>query len=104
MGGRTDDNREVAETSIIEMMMMSKAHLFVGQGSSNFYRTALELKSSNCDCVPAFYSLDAPWCFDFAVKAGKNVYVDTVRDVKEHEPWKFPWPLSKDNHAYDWLC
>lgn len=73
-----DYNRELADTSIIDMMLLSKAHLFVGQSTSNFYRTALELKSSSCDCIPAFYSLDSPWCFDFAVKAGKNVYSDDV--------------------------
>lgn len=69
-----DYNREVADTSIIEMMMLAKTNLFVGQSTSNFFRFALELKSASCDCVPVFYSLDSPWCFDFAARAGKNVF------------------------------
>merc|ERR1712086_607832 len=79
-----DYNREIADTSIIEMMMLSKAHLFIGQATSNFYRTAIELKSASCDCMPAFYSLDSPWCFDFAVKAGKNVYNN---DTASNNKW-----------------
>ena len=57
-----EHNREVAEQSILEMMMLGKANLFVGKATSNFYRTALELKAAACDCMPAFYSLDSPWC------------------------------------------
>ena len=66
-------NREVADHSIIEMMMLGKANLFVGKATSNFYRAALELKAASCDCMPAFYSLDSPWCFDFVIKAGVDV-------------------------------
>ena len=58
----------------MEMMMLAKTNLFVGQSTSNFFRFALELKSASCDCVPVFYSLDSPWCFDFAARAGKNVF------------------------------
>merc|ERR1719424_986542 len=47
-------NREVADHSIIEMMMLGKANLFIGKATSNFYRAALELKSASCDCMPAF--------------------------------------------------
>ena len=73
------NNREVAEHAILEMTMLSKASLFIGKSTSNFYRTALELKAASCDCMPAFYSLDSPWCFDFAIKAGVNVDEEGTR-------------------------
>merc|ERR1711988_917204 len=71
--GQPDHNLVVAEVSSIDMIMLSMSHLFLGKMTSNFYRTAIELKSAGCDCVPAFQSLDSPWCFDFAVNAGLSL-------------------------------
>ena len=53
-------------------MLLSQCDAFVGKFTSNFFRTAFELHSSYCDCVRPFVSLDAPWCFDWGVRAGRN--------------------------------
>ena len=54
------------------MMLLSRAHLFVGKFSSNFFRAAYATHNAACDCIAPFISLDAPWCFDFGVDEGKN--------------------------------
>ena len=41
------------------------------------------LKAASCDCMPAFYSLDSPWCFDFVIKAG----VDVDGDKRVRNAW-----------------
>ena len=46
--------------------------LFVGKFTSNFFRAAYALRAAQCDCAPLFSSLDAPTCFDFGVRAGRN--------------------------------
>ena len=50
----------------------TQCDLFVGKFTSNFFRTAYELKAAQCDCAPPFASLDAPWCFDYATWAGTS--------------------------------
>jgi len=69
---RTDINERVARLSSIDMMMLAQCDLFVGKFTSNFFRIAYELRAASCDCVPPFTSLDAPWCFDYAVQAGTS--------------------------------
>ena len=56
----------------IDLLLLTKAHLFVGKFSSNFFRAAYALHNAACDCVAPFISIDAPWCFDFGVEEGTN--------------------------------
>ena len=69
---RTDINEHVARLTSIDMMLMSQCDMFVGKFTSNFFRTAYELKAAECDCAPPFTSLDAPWCFDYGLLEGRN--------------------------------
>jgi len=68
--GKTDVNEKVARLSSIDMMLLGESDLFVGKFSSNFFRTAYELKAAECNCAPAFASLDSPWCFDYGAATG----------------------------------
>ena len=34
--------------------------------------TAYSLRSAACSCAPPFVSMDAPWCFDYGIRAGSN--------------------------------
>ena len=45
---------------------------FVGKFSSNLFRAAYSLRAAHCDCAPLFASLDAPTCFDYGRRAGRN--------------------------------
>jgi len=61
---------ELAIALTIDVLMLAKCHVFVGQHTSNFFRTAYELHSAWCDCAAPFESLDTPWCFDWLVEVG----------------------------------
>ena len=65
-------NARLAWLTTLDVMMLSRCSLFVGKHTSNFFRTAYELRAAGCDCAPPFVSLDAPWCFDWGAAAGVN--------------------------------
>ena len=56
----------------VELLLLAHADAFVGKFTSNFFRAAYALRAAQCDCAPLFSSLDAPTCFDFGVRAGRN--------------------------------
>jgi hypothetical protein len=56
----------------IEVMLLAKCEILVGQMSSTFFRTAISLRAAECDCAMPFISLDAPFCFDYGVQSGFN--------------------------------
>ena len=56
----------------VDMLLLSRCHMFVGKFTSTFFRSAYSLHSARCDCAAPFISLDAPWCFDYGVRAGAN--------------------------------
>ena len=56
----------------VELLLLAHADAFVGKFTSNFFRAAYALRAAQCDCAPLFSSLDAPPCFDFGVRAGRN--------------------------------
>jgi len=70
--GKTDWTHGQAVDAIVDMLLLSRAHSFVGKFSSNFFRAAYSVHNAACDCIAPFISLDAPWCFDFGVEEGKN--------------------------------
>jgi hypothetical protein len=46
--------------------------VLIGKFSSNLFRAAYALRAAQCDCAPLFSSLDAPTCFDYGVRSGRN--------------------------------
>lgn len=56
----------------IELHLLSQCDLLVGKHTSNYFRAAFELHAAECDCVPPFVSLDAPWCFDYGRRIGRS--------------------------------
>jgi len=69
---KTELNEKAARLTSVDMMLLAQCDHFVGKFTSNFFRTAYELKTAECDCAPPFVSLDAPWCFDYAAEAGTS--------------------------------
>jgi len=67
-----DDNFVDAWMATIDVLLLSRCHVFVGKFTSTFFRTAHALNSAQCNCVAPFVSLDAPWCFDYGMRAGSN--------------------------------
>jgi hypothetical protein len=65
-------NQQEAWDATIDAMLLARCDALVGKFTSTLFRTAMSLKSATCSCVPPFVSLDAPWCFDYGVKAGSN--------------------------------
>jgi len=53
-------------------MLLAKCDALVGKFTSSLFRAAFSLKAAECGCLPPFVSLDAPWCYDYGVKAGAN--------------------------------
>jgi len=70
--GETYLTQREVHLATLDMLLLSKCDMFVGKFTSNFFRTAYALKAAECDCAVPFVSLDAPWCFDYGVKAGSN--------------------------------
>jgi len=70
--GKADSNRKTAWETTIDIHLLSLCDIFVGKHTSNFFRTAYELHAGRCNCAAPFVSLDAPWCFDWGVKAGHS--------------------------------
>ena len=61
-----------AANASIEAHLLARADVFVGKFSSNLFRAAYSLRAAHCDCVPLFASLDAPMCFDYGLRSGRN--------------------------------
>ena len=76
----TDWSQAQAWDATVDLMLLKECDLFVGKFSSNFFRAAFALRAADCDCMPPFVSLDAPWCFDYGLRRGRN--------------WDFPRNLS----------
>ena len=70
--GQTDWTQQQAFDATLEAMLLGRADAFVGKFSSNLFRIAYSLRAAQCDCAPAFVSLDAPWCFDYGLREGRN--------------------------------
>ena len=70
--GRLDDNRRVVVETTLDVLLLSLCAAFVGKHTSNFFRTAYELHSARCGCAAPLVSLDAPWCSDWGVFAGRS--------------------------------
>ena len=66
------DNYGEAEAALVDLLLMSEGTGFVGKFTSNIFRAAYSLRAAQCDCAPLFASLDAPMCFDYGVRAGRN--------------------------------
>ena len=66
------DNFIDAWMASVDMFLLSMCHVFIGKFTSTFFRTAYALHSAQCNCAAPFISLDAPWCFDYGVRAGSN--------------------------------
>ena len=70
--GQTDWTQHMAWTATVEMLLLAHADLFIGKFTSNIFRAAYALRAAQCDCAPLFASLDAPMCFDYGVRSGRN--------------------------------
>ena len=70
--GQTDWTQHMAWTATVEMLLLAHADLFIGKFTSNIFRAAYALRAAQCDCAPPFASLDAPMCFDYGVRSGRN--------------------------------
>ena len=70
--GQTDWTQQQAFDATAELLLLARADAFVGKFSSNLFRAAYALRAAHCDCAPVFASLDAPWCFDYGVREGRN--------------------------------
>jgi hypothetical protein len=68
--GAADDNRRTAWETTLDLLLFSKCDVFIGKHTSNFFRSAYELRAGRCKCAAPFVSLDAPWCFDWSVTTG----------------------------------
>ena len=65
-------NTQAARHTTVDAMLLARCDLFVGQFSSNVFRLAYEMKTSSCDCVAPYASLDSKWCFDWALRSATN--------------------------------
>merc|ERR1711988_372220 len=75
-----DLNRDI-RLAIVDMLLLSKCHVFLGKFSSNFFRAAYALHAANCDCAAPYVSLDAPWCFDHGMRAGSNLLFPSLDSI-----------------------
>jgi hypothetical protein len=70
--GQSEWTQQQAFDATLEALLLARADAFVGKFSSNLFRAAFSLRAAHCDCQPAFISLDAPWCFDYGLREGRN--------------------------------
>uniref|UniRef100_A0A7S2HSA3 Uncharacterized protein n=1 Tax=Haptolina brevifila TaxID=156173 RepID=A0A7S2HSA3_9EUKA len=68
----TDWTQQQVFDALKELLLLARSDAFIGKFSSNLFRAAMSLRSAQCDCAPAFISLDAPWCFDYGLRQGRN--------------------------------
>ena len=62
----------VATEATLDAYLLSLCDVLIGKHTSNLFRVAYELRAARCDCAPPFVSLDAPWCYDWGVFAGRS--------------------------------
>ena len=72
MATATATTAQTAETTTLDVMLLAKCELLVGQFTSNTFRGAFELRAADCGCVPVHTSLDSDWCFDWGLQEGFN--------------------------------
>ena len=82
---RTAETHRDVQLATLDMLLLSKADIFVGKFTSNFFRTAYAVHAARCDCAAPYVSLDAPWCSDYGMRAGSN-YRFPVRDSVTQVP------------------
>ena len=70
--GQTEWTQFMAWGATVEMLLLAHADIFVGKFTSNMFRAAYALRAAQCDCAPIFASLDAPYCFDYGLRSGRN--------------------------------
>ena len=70
--GKVDGCHEAADV-IKDIILLSETDALVGKFSSNIDRLAYQLMSARSgDCYRPFISMDANWCFDYALPSGDN--------------------------------
>merc|ERR1712113_725498 len=72
---QTEWTQMVAHDATIEVLLLAECDAFVGKFTSNLFRLAYSLRAAKCNCAAPFISLDAPWCFDFGLREGRNFRV-----------------------------
>ena len=90
--GQTTWTMTQAWDATTELFLLAHADIFIGKFTSNLFRAAYALRAAQCDCAPLFVSLDAPTCFDYGIRAGRN--------------WEFPkanasLPRGKTDVTYE---
>ena len=70
--GETHLSAREAWLATLDVMLLARCHVLVGQMTSTFFRTAISLRAAACDSCGAlpFVSLDAPFCSDYGVRSG----------------------------------
>ena len=69
---KTWRNVKAAKLMMVDVTLLAKCDLFIGQFTSNVFRLAYELKTAQCDCAAPYVSLDSSWCFGFALRSNVN--------------------------------
>lgn len=69
--GLTEESYRDAWLATLDVMLLAKCHILVGQMTSTLFRTAISLRAAACDCTMPFASLDAPFCSDYGVRSGR---------------------------------
>merc|ERR1712023_442160 len=70
--GETHRNTQAAWLTTIDVKLLAMCDAFIGQMSTNVFRTAYEQHASDCGCAAPFTSLDAPWCFDWPLHVQRD--------------------------------
>ena len=63
---------EAAMLAAVDTILLSRCQMLVGKFTSGLFRTAYALASARTNALPPFISLDAPWCSDYEIAAGRN--------------------------------
>ena len=68
------NNFELAESTLIDIFLLSQGDYFVGKFTSNIDRIAYARMCGVKGGLVPYISLDSVWCFDFGVKSGNSTY------------------------------
>jgi len=55
------DRKQVAESALLDMLMLAACDYFIGTFSSHFSMSAFEISAYNKGHVPPYISVDCPW-------------------------------------------
>ena len=66
------DPTSIARKIITIMHLLGSCDMLVGKFTSNVFRIGFQLNVARTACVPPYVSLDSPWCFDWAISAGRS--------------------------------